>query len=174
MKKLILTALIAAVAVPSIAVPTAASAQSRDYRGDRDRDRDDRRGDVRRGDRNGPDRQVRQVRQDRRQPQGARRDVRDGDRSRNWGRNDWRGYRTGNRSLYARGNWRAPFRYNSFRAGGRIQPNFYGDRYFISDPWRYRLPGAGRNQRWVRHYNDVLLVDVRRGVVIDVIHGFYW
>ena len=43
----------------------------------------------------------------------------------------------------------------------------------IADPWRYRLPPARGYQRWVRHYDDVLLVDVRRGVVIQVIRGFY-
>ena len=39
---------------------------------------------------------------------------------------------------------------------------------------RYRLPPAGRWQRWVRHYDDVLLVDTRRGTVIRVIRHFYW
>jgi len=26
----------------------------------------------------------------------------------------------------------------------------------------------------VRHYNDVLLIDTRRGIVIRTIPGFYW
>jgi Ni/Co efflux regulator RcnB len=56
----------------------------------------------------------------------------------------------------------------------RIAPTYYGQRYWISDPWRYRLPAAGRYQRWIRHYNDVVLIDYRRGIVIDVIRGFYW
>ena len=30
------------------------------------------------------------------------------------------------------------------------------------------------NQRWVRNYDDLMLVDIRRGIVIDVIRGFYW
>ena len=46
-------------------------------------------------------------------------------------------------------------------------------RYIIDDPWRYRLPRAGWGQQWVRHYSDVILVDTRRGVVIQVIRGFY-
>jgi len=30
------------------------------------------------------------------------------------------------------------------------------------------------NQRWVRHYNDVMLVNVRNGRVIQVHRGFFW
>ena len=58
-------------------------------------------------------------------------------------------------------------------AGLRIAPSYYGTRYVIADPWRYRLPQPGWGRTWVRHYNDVILVDTRRGVVIDVIRGFY-
>ncbi len=105
----------------------------------------------------------------------GRHDVRHdaNDRNRQWGRNDWRGWRDHNRALYARGNWRAPFRYTAFRVGARIAPSYYGPSYFIADPWRYRLPPARPGARWVRHYDDVLLVDVRRGIVLDVIRGFY-
>ena len=60
------------------------------------------------------------------------------------------------------------------RAGARIGAPYYGPRYVIGDPWRYHLPRAGRYQSWVRHYNDVLLIDTRRGVVIRVLPGFYW
>ena len=69
---------------------------------------------------------------------------------------------------------RAPFRYQSFRAGGRIAPDYYGPRYVIADPWRYHLPAARPGLRYVRHYNDVLLVDYRRGYVVDVIRSFYY
>ena len=179
MRKLILTALIAATAFPVIA-PTVANAQSN---GEIRRDRRDVRQEqrqlndaYRRGDRSdirNERRDVRDARQELREDVRDRRDDRRDDR-RNWGRNDWRGYRDQNRNIYARGNWNAPFRYNVFRSGVRIAPTYYGSRYFINDPWRYRLPNPGFNQRWVRHYNDVLLVDTRRGFVIDVIRNFYW
>lgn len=168
MRKLILTALIAATALHG-----AAMAQSR---GELRRDRQDIRQEQRqlndaraRGDR----RDVRDNREDLREARQEYREDR-ADRNRNWGRNDWRGYRTSNRAVYARGNWRAPFRYNSFRVGLRIQPAYYGSRYWITDPYRYRLPAARYGQRWVRHYDDVLLIDTRRGVVIDVIRGLFW
>ena len=116
-----------------------------------------------------------QVREERRDVRDARQEYREDarDRDRRWGRDDWRGGRDRNPNFYARGNWNAPFRYTAFRAGLRIAPTYYGTRYVIADPWRYRLPAAGWGRTWVRHYNDVVLVDTRRGIVIDVIRGFY-
>lgn len=152
MRSLILAALAAATALSGIALPAAADAQSRYEH------RQDRRGDWRRGDHRRMDRH----------------EVRRYGRDHRWGRDDWRGYRDHNRRLYARGNWRAPFRYNRFGVGARIAPGFYGPRYVIADPWRYRLPPARRGLQWVRHYDDVLLVDRRRGRVVQVVRGFYW
>jgi Ni/Co efflux regulator RcnB len=153
MRKLILTALIAATVMP-----VAAQAQSwRDVRRDQ-----------------------REIREDRRDLQRDRHDLREdrrdwrADRDRRWGDNDWRGWRNQNRSVYSRGTWRAPFRYYAFRPGVRIAPTYWGSPYWINDPWRYRLPPAGWGQRWVRHYDDVLLIDTRRGIVLRVIHNFYW
>ena len=175
MRKLITTALMAAVAIPSIALPAAASAQS--YREVRESQRDVReeRRELRQAERYGDRRDIRRERRDVREAQRElREDRRDFRQAQRWGRNDWRDWRGRNRALYARGNWRAPFRYNQWRPGVRIAPVYYGQRYWIADPGRYRLPPAGFNQRWVRHYDDVVLIDYRRGVVVDVIRGFYW
>ncbi|MFZ3484766.1 RcnB family protein [Sphingomonas sp. 3-13AW] len=156
MRTLILAALAATTALSGIALPVAASAQPRpEYRDHRD----DRRYDNRRHEA---------------QRHHARPAPRAYPRDHRWGRNDWRAYRQENRRLYARGGWQAPFGYSGFRAGARIAPNYYGPRYVIADPWRYRLPPVRPGQRWVRHYDDVVLVDTRRGRVIDVIRGFYW
>lgn len=169
MRKFITAAMLAA-----IALPAAAGAQSRE---ELRRDRQDIRHEQRQLDRahaRGDWRGVREQRQDVREARREyREDLRDR-RDRNWGRDDWRGYRSGNRALYARGNWRAPFRYQQFRPGVRIASSYYGPRYVIADPWRYRLPAARSSARWVRHYDDALLIDYRRGVVLDVIRGFYW
>jgi Ni/Co efflux regulator RcnB len=51
---------------------------------------------------------------------------------------------------------------------------FFGNRYWINDPWRYRLPEVYGPYRWVRYYDDVLLVDEYSGEVVDVIHNFFW
>ena len=168
MRKFITIALIAATAIPA-----AASAQSnRELNRDRRDIRQEQRqlNQARRsGDRS-------DIRDERRDVRGARQEYREDlrDRNRTYGRNDWQNYRSRNRALYARGNWRAPFRYHQFRTGYRIAPSYFGQRYWINDPWRYRLPAARANTRWVRHYNDVLLVDYRRGIVLDVIRGFYF
>ncbi len=159
MRKLILTALIAATVMP-----VAAQAQSwRDRRDDRREWRGDRRDDRR---------DWRDERRDDRRD--WRDDRRDDGRNRRWGDNDWRDWRNSNRGIYSRGNWRAPFRYYAFRPGARIAPSYWGSSYWINDPWRYRLPPVGYGQRWVRHYDDVLLIDTRRGIVVRVLNNFYW
>jgi Ni/Co efflux regulator RcnB len=168
MRKLILGALMAAVALPGMA-----NAQSRgELRRDRQDIREEQR-DLRRAYRSGDRGDIREERRDLRE---ARREYREdlNDRNRRWGRDDWRGWRNTNRNLYRGGRWSAPFRYNAWRPGVRIAPSYFGQRYWIADPWRYRLPPARYGQRWIRHYNDVVLVDHRRGIVIDVIRGFYW
>lgn len=175
MRRLIISALMAAVVLPG-----AAAAQSREEVNRERRDVREAQRDLYDAQRRGDWRDARDARGDLRDARGdlrdARRDYRDDvrDRDRQWGRNDWQSYRNQNRALYSRGNWRAPFRYNNWRAGSRIAPVYYGQRYWINDPWRYRLPPARSNARWVRHYNDAILVDHRRGIVVDVIRNFYW
>ena len=173
MRKLITAALLAATMFPATAI-----AQSRDeLRRDRQDIREERR-DLNRAYARGDRRDIREERQDlreaRREYREDRRDFRDDRRDRQYGRNDWQNYRNGNRALYARGNWRAPVPYQPFRPGVLIAAPYYGSRYVIADPGRYRLPPARGATRWVRHYNDVLLIDSRRGVVLDVLRNFYW
>jgi Ni/Co efflux regulator RcnB len=168
MRKLIMLALMAATVMP-VAAPAAAQSRG-EIRRDRQELREERQElrDARRyGDR-------RDIREERRDVRDARRELREDLRDRHWGRNDWRDYRRGNGDIYRRGHWRAPFAYRVFRPGLHIAPSYYGSRYYIADPWRYRLPLARPGLRWIRHYDDALLVDVRRGIVIDVIRNFYW
>ena len=163
-------------------LPAAAQAQridrgeARELRGDRADIRDERR-DLNRAYRSGDNRDIRDARQEyhgaRQEYREDRRDaLRDGNR--NWGRNDWRSYRDTNRNLYRGGSWRSDNRYRSFNPGVRIGVGYYSPRYYVNDYSRYRLPRPGYNQRWVRHYNDVLLIDVRSGYVVDVIRNLYW
>ena len=156
MRKLIILGLLAATVAPSVA-----SAQSaREVRQSQRELREEQR-DLRQAQRYGDRRDVRDERRDVRE---ARREVRE----------DWRDYRRSHRSVYRAGNWRAPFRYKQWNAGAQLRPAYYNSRYYISDPYRYRLPRPGMNQRWVRHYNDVMLVNVRNGRVIQVHRGFFW
>jgi hypothetical protein len=99
---------------------------------------------------------------------------------RNWRqdrRYNWQGYRYQNRALFSPGRYYAPYRgygYNRFSIGIFLEPLFYGQRYWLSDPYAYRLPAAYPGTRWVRYYDDVLLVDTYTGEVVDVIHDFFW
>ncbi|PZN93925.1 MAG: hypothetical protein DCF31_11040 [Alphaproteobacteria bacterium] len=151
MRNLIIIGLLAAVAAP-----TAVSAQSV--------------GEVRRGQRD--------VQQQQRELQDARRygngrDVqeqrRDVQQARQELREDQRDLR--NRQAYV-----APYRNWSYRPvapGYRLQPGFYGQRYVVANPSFYRLRPAARNQQWVRYGNDLLLVNVRNGRVIQVVRSRY-
>ena len=124
--------------------------------------------DWRRGDRNG-------------------RDWRRGDRDwrRDWNRTswrndrryDWQNWRYRNRSLFRLSPYYSPYRnygYSRFSIGFFMEPLFYSQRYWLNDPYQYRLPYAPPGTQWIRYYNDVLLVDTWTGEVVDVIYNFFW
>jgi len=96
---------------------------------------------------------------------------------RNDRRYDWRSHRQNNSSYYRPGRYYAPYRghsYSRISIGFSLGSGYYGSRYWINDPWEYRLPAAYGTYRWVRYYDDVLLVDIRNGRVVDVIRDFFW
>lgn len=90
---------------------------------------------------------------------------------------NWIGHRQANRFLFAPGPYFSPFAGHFYRPvsiGFLLDPLFFQPRFFLSDPWAFRLPPAGDRFRWVRYYDDVLLVDVFSGEVVDVIENFFW
>lgn len=97
---------------------------------------------------------------------------------RNDRRYDWRGYRGYNRGVFRLPRYYAPYGwrygYRRFSIGVRIGAPLFASSYWITDPYYYRLPPAYGGYRWVRYYNDALLVDVRTGYVVDVIHDIFW
>ncbi len=95
---------------------------------------------------------------------------------RNDRRYDWRRHRDRNRTTFRVGFYYDPFGYSYRRygLGSYLYPSYYRSSYWINDPWEYRLPPAYGPYRWVRYYNDALLVDTWTGEVVDVIHGFFW
>ena len=101
--------------------------------------------------------------------------------SRDWRndrRYDWQRYRTTNRDLFRQPRYYSPYGnnygYQRFGIGIYLESIFFGSRYRINDPWRYRLPDSQWPYEWTRYYDDVLLVDTRNGYVVDVIYGFFW
>ncbi len=93
-------------------------------------------------------------------------------------RYDWRGWRDSHRDAYHVDRYRPPYGYGwgyrRYGVGARLSSVFFASAYWIADPWNYRLPPAYGPYRWVRYYNDALLVDIETGFVIDEIPDFFW
>ncbi|ABQ69914.1 RcnB family protein [Rhizorhabdus wittichii] len=158
MRTPIILALMAAVAVPSIA-----QAQSLREARESQRDVREQRRDLRDAQRYG----------DRHDVRDARKDLRHAERE---AREDWRDYRQSHRDVYRRPAYVGPrgYAYRPVAPGHRFAPAYYGSRYVINDPWRYRLPATTGVNRWVRYGNDVVLVNVRTGRVVQVHRSFFW
>ncbi|ATE66686.1 RcnB family protein [Rhizorhabdus dicambivorans] len=158
MRTPIILALMAAVAAPSIV-----QAQSLGEARQSQREVREERRDLRDAQRYGDRRDVRE----------ARKDLRDAQRE---ARQDWRDYRRSNRDAFRRPAYVGPrgYAYRPVNPGYRFAPAYYGSRYVIADPWRYRLPAATGYNRWIRYGNDVVLVNSRTGRVIQVHNGFFW
>ncbi|MBO9695098.1 MAG: hypothetical protein J7499_02760 [Sphingopyxis sp.] len=143
--------------IAAMMVPAVAQAQTREIRNDRKELREDQR-DLRHAQRYGDRDDVRDARRDVRD---ARKDLRDSQR-------DWR-----RDTRYQ--NYRAPFRYQQFGIGATLRPNYYAPAYRPSWDSRWGVPRAGRNLTYVRHYNDLLLVNERNGRVVKVYRNhFNW
>jgi hypothetical protein len=92
-------------------------------------------------------------------------------------RYNWYGWRNNHRSVFSLGFYSAPWRgysYSRFSIGVVIGAPFYDERYWIADPWAYRLPPAWGPYRWVRYYDDALLVDIYTGEVVDAIYDIFY
>ena len=74
-------------------------------------------------------------------------------------------------------NYVAPYRswaYRPVRSGFMLRPAFYSPRYVINDYGAFRLRSPGRYNRWIRYGDDLLLVNVRTGRVLEVMPRRYW
>ena len=108
----------------------------------------------------------------------------DGNRTGGWNRDwrrdnrfAWQSYRNQHRDVFRMGRYYSPYNNWSYRRlgiGFMLQPLFFSQDYWIDDPWMYRLPEAYGPYRWVRYYDDALLVNIYDGEVVDVIYDFFW
>ena len=187
MRKLILSGLLlASVAAPVLAQDQQGGQRDGVYQGGhRDGDRqggDQRNGDHRNGgQRDGGQRDGGYRGNDNRHDNGYRNDGgdhRDGGYRSDW-RNDnryrWEDYRRDNRQAFSLGRFYAPrgWAYRRFSIGVTIPGIFFGPRYWIRDPYAFRLPPAPYGAHWVRYYGDALLVQNRSGRVLDVVYGIF-
>ena len=97
-------------------------------------------------------------------------------RWRNDRRYDWYNWRNRHRSLFNLGFYYDPFGwgYQRYNIGWRMWPSYYRSSFWLNDPWQYRLPYAPPGYRWIRYYDDAILVDTWDGRVVDVIYNFFW
>lgn len=97
---------------------------------------------------------------------------------RNDRRYDWNNYRNSNRGLFSRSRYYAPYGWNygyqRFNIGIYLNSLLFSRNYWIDDPYQYRLPPAYPPYRWIRYYNDALLIDERSGYVVDTIYEFFY
>ena len=91
-------------------------------------------------------------------------------------RYDWWNWRNRHRSLFRLGFYLDPFGwgYQRYGIGWRMWPGYYRSQYWLNDPWQYRLPYAPPGYRWIRYYDDAILIDTWDGRVVDVIYNFFW
>lgn len=158
MRKYVLAAAVAASAL----VPALAAAQTGELRDGRREIRQGRaevQRDLRRGD-------WQEAREDRQELREDRREYRE----------DWREYRKKNAAAFRRGGYHSPrgHAYRPVRVGVNLNPAFYGNRYWINDPYSYRLPRAQIGTRYIRYGNDVLLINTRTGRVLQVYDRFFY
>ncbi|MBD8470623.1 MULTISPECIES: RcnB family protein [unclassified Sphingomonas] len=90
----------------------------------------------------------------------------------------WSDYRASNRGAYRLPRYYAPngwgSGYRRFGIGFSLNSILYNQNYWIQDPYTYRLPEAYGPYRWVRYYNDALLVDLDSGRVVDTVYDIFW
>lgn len=153
MRKLLLISLMAAMAMPSVA-----DARRREVRRDRQEVRQDRQ-ELRQDRRNGASRG--ELREDRRELREDRRELRE----------DRRDLRQDRRRVAYVGPWRG-WVYRPIGRGHVLRPVFWSSAYLIDHAF-YRLTAPRRDQRWIRYGDDLVLVNIRTGRVIEVIPNRY-
>jgi Ni/Co efflux regulator RcnB len=57
--------------------------------------------------------------------------------------------------------------------GYQLRPAFYGSRYYANDYRRFGARQPGKFQQWIRYGDDLLLVNVRNGRVLQVVRNVY-
>lgn len=150
-----------------------------DWRGDDGRGNDWRNNNTISSDRRGNDWRGNTGRNDNRFADRGRNDR--GAWNRDWrrdGRYDWNSRRQYNRNAFHLPRYYAPrgwnYGYRRLNIGFTLTASLFGNNYWIEDPYYYGLPEAYGPYRWVRYYNDALLVDIYSGQVVDTVYDIFW
>lgn len=89
---------------------------------------------------------------------------------------NWEQHRARNRDHYHLGNYWDPYGYNyrRWQVGWMMWPSYYQNSYWLDDPYSWRLPPVYGPYRWVRYWDDALLVNIYSGQVVDVLYNVFW
>lgn len=74
------------------------------------------------------------------------------------------------------GHWRGPpgWYYRTWYYGQILPWGWFDEGYWISDYWFYDLPVPPYGYEWVRNGPDALLVDLRSGMIVEVVPGIFY
>lgn len=89
---------------------------------------------------------------------------------------DWRGWRAQHAALFRLGAYHpplGPWAYAALPIGATLAAAYITDETVIADPQLYHLPQVGEPLRWVRYYDDALLVNIDTGQVFDVVPALF-
>ncbi len=88
---------------------------------------------------------------------------------------NWQSLRSRDRNRFHLPRYDAPrgYSYRRYSRGSRLESFFFANQYWFNAD-EYGLPPAYGPYRWVRYYNDALLVNTYTGEIEDVIPNFFW
>jgi len=66
------------------------------------------------------------------------------------------------------------YTYRSWNIGSHFPRDYYEQRFWIGNPYAYRLPVVYGGARWVRYGPDALLIRLRDGAVLRVIPNRFY
>jgi Ni/Co efflux regulator RcnB len=66
------------------------------------------------------------------------------------------------------------YAYRRFSRGGTVPPLWRDDRFYVRDWFAFGLTEPAYGYRWIRYYNDALLIGVSNGQVYDVVPDVDW
>ena len=80
------------------------------------------------------------------------------------------------RQRFSIGFYSAPWGYRTrlWACGDRLPLSYYSARYVLDDYYSYDLYAPSYATAWVRVGNDVLLIDLENGEVLDVVADLFW
>lgn len=97
----------------------------------------------------------------------------------NWHNNqsyNWAAWRAAHPALFQPGSYRPPhggYAYAAIKPGTILPAEFLAEQYWVQDPSIYHLPPATGSYQWIRYYNDILLVNIDSGRVMEVVTGLF-